>query len=168
VLQSAAAAGISVQQRSLPLAQLQALLLGGSCLLIALVDKVSLLKCEAEDAAASASGSSWLGGERQSQWLFSGAIVAAAAATAAAAAGDEGGSGGGEADSASPAAADVGDLAAAAVCSGTEAAATSAPAASGSKPGGRASEGYLGHYIVVCGYDAGSDQFEIRDPAGSQ
>ncbi|XP_022990004.1 protein GUCD1 [Cucurbita maxima] len=26
---------------------------------------------------------------------------------------------------------------------------------------------YTGHYIVVCGYDADADQFEIRDPASS-
>ncbi|KAH9766782.1 hypothetical protein WN944_017907 [Citrus x changshan-huyou] len=25
--------------------------------------------------------------------------------------------------------------------------------------------GYTGHYIVICGYDADSDEFEIRDPA---
>lgn len=24
---------------------------------------------------------------------------------------------------------------------------------------------FLGHYIVICGYDADSDEFEIRDPA---
>ena len=153
-MQSAAAAGISVHQRSLPLAQLQALLLGGSCLLIALVDKVSLLRCEAEDAAAPAAaasgGSSWAGGQRRSHRLSRGA---AAAAVTAAAAGQGGGSGGGEAESVSPAASGAGVLAA---------------AAAGSKPGGSASEGYLGHYIVVCGYDAGSQEFEIRDPAGSQ
>ena len=163
-LQSAAAAGISVQQRSLPLAQLQALLLGGSCLLIALVDKVSLLRCEAAEgaaAAAAASGSSWLGGHRRSHRLLSGAAAGVAAA------GEHGASGGGGAESVLPAAVRV--SAAAAVCSRTEAAAaTAAAAAAGSKPGGSASEGYLGHYVVVCGYDAGSDQFEIRDPAGSQ
>ncbi|CAK7325776.1 unnamed protein product [Dovyalis caffra] len=27
--------------------------------------------------------------------------------------------------------------------------------------------GYAGHYIVICGYDAGTDEFEIRDPATS-
>lgn len=26
----------------------------------------------------------------------------------------------------------------------------------------------LGHYIVICGYDAGTDEFEIRDPATSR
>ncbi|KDO69235.1 hypothetical protein CISIN_1g0243821mg, partial [Citrus sinensis] len=25
--------------------------------------------------------------------------------------------------------------------------------------------GYTGHYILICGYDANSDEFEIRDPA---
>ncbi|KAJ4836552.1 Guanylyl cyclase 1 [Turnera subulata] len=25
--------------------------------------------------------------------------------------------------------------------------------------------GYTGHYVVICGYDAGVDEFEIRDPA---
>ncbi|KAK2968598.1 hypothetical protein RJ640_009426 [Escallonia rubra] len=29
------------------------------------------------------------------------------------------------------------------------------------------SSGYTGHYIVVCGYDAVTDEFEIRDPASS-
>lgn len=28
--------------------------------------------------------------------------------------------------------------------------------------------GYAGHYIVICGYDAGTDEFEIRDPATSR
>lgn len=28
--------------------------------------------------------------------------------------------------------------------------------------------GYTGHYIVICGYDADSDEFEIRDPASSR
>ncbi|XP_042510281.1 guanylyl cyclase 1-like [Macadamia integrifolia] len=28
--------------------------------------------------------------------------------------------------------------------------------------------GYIGHYIVVCGYDADRDEFEIRDPASSR
>ncbi|XP_043702584.1 guanylyl cyclase 1-like [Telopea speciosissima] len=28
--------------------------------------------------------------------------------------------------------------------------------------------GYTGHYIVVCGYDADRDEFEIRDPASSR
>ncbi|CAI0443455.1 unnamed protein product [Linum tenue] len=27
---------------------------------------------------------------------------------------------------------------------------------------------YVGHYIVICGYDADSDEFEIRDPASSR
>lgn len=26
---------------------------------------------------------------------------------------------------------------------------------------------YTGHYIVICGYDAPTDEFEIRDPASS-
>lgn len=26
----------------------------------------------------------------------------------------------------------------------------------------------LGHYVVICGYDAGADEFEIRDPATSR
>ncbi|PSS34513.1 hypothetical protein CEY00_Acc01613 [Actinidia chinensis var. chinensis] len=29
------------------------------------------------------------------------------------------------------------------------------------------SSGYTGHYIVICGYDAVTDEFEIRDPASS-
>ncbi|XP_044462302.1 guanylyl cyclase 1 isoform X1 [Mangifera indica] len=28
--------------------------------------------------------------------------------------------------------------------------------------------GYTGHYVVICGYDAGADEFEIRDPASSR
>ncbi|VFQ77439.1 unnamed protein product [Cuscuta campestris] len=28
--------------------------------------------------------------------------------------------------------------------------------------------GYTGHYVVICGYDSGTDTFEIRDPASSQ
>ncbi|XP_056169532.1 guanylyl cyclase 1 isoform X3 [Syzygium oleosum] len=28
--------------------------------------------------------------------------------------------------------------------------------------------GYTGHYIVICGYDADKDEFEIRDPASSR
>ncbi|KAJ4719926.1 Guanylyl cyclase [Melia azedarach] len=28
--------------------------------------------------------------------------------------------------------------------------------------------GYTGHYILICGYDAGADEFEIRDPASSR
>eukprot|EP00258_Populus_trichocarpa_P046215 XP_024462234.1 protein GUCD1 isoform X3 [Populus trichocarpa] len=28
--------------------------------------------------------------------------------------------------------------------------------------------GYAGHYIVICGYDTGTDEFEIRDPAASR
>ncbi|GLT89114.1 hypothetical protein SLE2022_071120 [Rubroshorea leprosula] len=27
---------------------------------------------------------------------------------------------------------------------------------------------YTGHYILICGYDAGKDEFEIRDPASSR
>ncbi|XP_038721144.1 guanylyl cyclase 1 isoform X4 [Tripterygium wilfordii] len=27
--------------------------------------------------------------------------------------------------------------------------------------------GYTGHYVVICGYDAAADEFEIRDPASS-
>ncbi|XP_047324825.1 guanylyl cyclase 1 [Impatiens glandulifera] len=30
------------------------------------------------------------------------------------------------------------------------------------------SAGYTGHYIVICGYDADTDEFEIRDPASSR
>ncbi|XP_076941522.1 guanylyl cyclase 1-like [Bidens hawaiensis] len=30
------------------------------------------------------------------------------------------------------------------------------------------SSGYSGHYIVICGYDALTDEFEIRDPASSR
>ncbi|KAL4386714.1 hypothetical protein GQ457_09G030140 [Hibiscus cannabinus] len=28
--------------------------------------------------------------------------------------------------------------------------------------------GYTGHYVVICGYDAETDEFEIRDPANSR
>lgn len=28
--------------------------------------------------------------------------------------------------------------------------------------------GYTGHYVLICGYDAGADMFEIRDPASSR
>lgn len=28
--------------------------------------------------------------------------------------------------------------------------------------------GYTGHYVVICGYDADRDEFEIRDPASSR
>ncbi|XP_027335916.1 protein GUCD1 [Abrus precatorius] len=28
--------------------------------------------------------------------------------------------------------------------------------------------GYTGHYVLLCGYDAGADMFEIRDPASSK
>ncbi|XP_009769127.1 guanylyl cyclase 1 isoform X1 [Nicotiana sylvestris] len=28
--------------------------------------------------------------------------------------------------------------------------------------------GYTGHYVVICGYDADTDEFEIRDPASSR
>lgn len=27
---------------------------------------------------------------------------------------------------------------------------------------------YTGHYVVICGYDADKDEFEIRDPASSR
>lgn len=27
---------------------------------------------------------------------------------------------------------------------------------------------YAGHYVVICGYDADTDEFEIRDPASSR
>ncbi|KAH7855071.1 hypothetical protein Vadar_020935 [Vaccinium darrowii] len=30
------------------------------------------------------------------------------------------------------------------------------------------SSGYTGHYVVICGYDAATDEFEIRDPASSR
>ncbi|XP_075513409.1 guanylyl cyclase 1 isoform X2 [Primulina tabacum] len=30
------------------------------------------------------------------------------------------------------------------------------------------SAGYTGHYIVICGYDAVTDEFEIRDPASTR
>uniref|UniRef100_A0A5B7AKW4 Guanylyl cyclase 1 n=1 Tax=Davidia involucrata TaxID=16924 RepID=A0A5B7AKW4_DAVIN len=30
------------------------------------------------------------------------------------------------------------------------------------------SSGYTGHYVVICGYDALTDEFEIRDPASSR
>ncbi|KAK7305817.1 hypothetical protein VNO77_43729 [Canavalia gladiata] len=28
--------------------------------------------------------------------------------------------------------------------------------------------GYTGHYVLICGYDAGADMFEIRDPASTK
>lgn len=28
--------------------------------------------------------------------------------------------------------------------------------------------GYTGHYVIICGYDANTDEFEIRDPASSR
>eukprot|EP00256_Glycine_max_P057781 XP_014625667.1 guanylyl cyclase isoform X2 [Glycine max] len=28
--------------------------------------------------------------------------------------------------------------------------------------------GYTGHYVLICGYDAGADMFEIRDPGSSK
>nr|GMD52620.1 protein GUCD1-like isoform X1 [Ipomoea batatas] len=28
--------------------------------------------------------------------------------------------------------------------------------------------GYTGHYVVICGYNADTDTFEIRDPASSR
>ncbi|KAF3433585.1 hypothetical protein FNV43_RR24687 [Rhamnella rubrinervis] len=27
---------------------------------------------------------------------------------------------------------------------------------------------YTGHYVIICGYDTGTDEFEIRDPASSR
>ena len=27
---------------------------------------------------------------------------------------------------------------------------------------------FVGHYVVICGYDAEADEFEIRDPASSR
>ncbi|KAL3521152.1 hypothetical protein ACH5RR_019301 [Cinchona calisaya] len=30
------------------------------------------------------------------------------------------------------------------------------------------SPGYTGHYVIICGYDAATDEFEIRDPASSR
>lgn len=33
---------------------------------------------------------------------------------------------------------------------------------------GDSGPGYTGHYIVICGYDADEDEFEIRDPASSR
>ncbi|KAH9301561.1 hypothetical protein KI387_013144, partial [Taxus chinensis] len=30
------------------------------------------------------------------------------------------------------------------------------------------SSGYTGHYVVICGYDMETDEFEIRDPASSR
>ncbi|KAL5709370.1 hypothetical protein ACHQM5_020068 [Ranunculus cassubicifolius] len=30
------------------------------------------------------------------------------------------------------------------------------------------SEGYTGHFVVICGYDAGNCEFDIRDPASSR
>ncbi|XP_048140151.1 guanylyl cyclase 1 isoform X2 [Rhodamnia argentea] len=33
---------------------------------------------------------------------------------------------------------------------------------------GDSESGYTGHYIVICGYDADKDEFEIRDPASSR
>lgn len=27
---------------------------------------------------------------------------------------------------------------------------------------------FIGHYVVICGYDTDADEFEIRDPASSR
>ncbi|XP_050212200.1 guanylyl cyclase 1 isoform X2 [Mercurialis annua] len=32
----------------------------------------------------------------------------------------------------------------------------------------RSNSSYTGHYVVICGYDASADEFEIRDPASSR
>lgn len=131
LFETAAAAGILVEQRSVTLPDLIALLLAGSHLLIVLVNKVTLglgpCHGKGQDACSSASRTS----------------------------------------SSSSCAAGVCDALAARGSSSREH--TAAGLASDRGYGAEAAAGgrYLGHYIVVCGYDASRDAFDVRDPARS-
>ncbi|KAL4452684.1 hypothetical protein ABPG75_008346 [Micractinium tetrahymenae] len=214
LFQAAAAAGISVQRRSLPLAHLRSLLLGGGCLLIALVDKMRLASASLATHSSGGLGSMWSpGGVRRSGRLApedgggrgaagdelvpehgsdsgteashygssrssSGAAAvplghaprdpASSAATAAAA--REAAAEAVEPEGAAVAAAADGKPAAGTAAAGPagQEQATLAPGAAADGSGGGGDTGYLGHYIVLCGYDARSDEFELRDPASDR
>lgn len=215
--QAAPGAGIPVHQRSLPLADLKALLLGGACLPLVLVDKITL------GGSAAAQHSSWEA-ERASSLgqddiravapnlagplSSSGGVDAAAARTPpppAAAAEDAPAAvdprreqaqqqaqrqaqqqaleqaAAAPAVSASPLRQGVpmppaaritspGCHPTAAAASGVVEIASPQPAAvedpSLSCPGSPV--GYLGHYVVLVGYDARSDEFEYRDPSSER
>ncbi|KAL4421022.1 hypothetical protein ABPG77_008859 [Micractinium sp. CCAP 211/92] len=188
LFQAAPDAGFSVQKRSLPLAQLRSLLLGGGCLLIALVDKVRLASGSLATHSRGGLGSVWSpeGMRRSGRLSHEGGSGAAAAASRAASClldtswpdgcvGDSVSSTGAAAAQQAAAAraleaAAAGERAgstAAAGASGREAAALEPAAAAGEGSRGGDS-GYLGHYIVLCGYDARSDEFELQDPASDR
>ncbi|KAI7835881.1 hypothetical protein COHA_010226 [Chlorella ohadii] len=242
LFRAAPASGIPVHQRSLPLADLKALVLGGSCLPLVLVDKITLGSATAAqhssweagqcagagvgrssgDAAHGVAGPASSGGGAaaavaagQDEVAPAGAAIPAAALAAIPAAGlaaipaaalEPGEAApqprqeAGQAASASPQRCGVpmppaaritspGQHAAAAAAAGPgpaaadEAAAGPGPAAADealpqqdaalfhssaaeSCPGSPI--GYLGHYVVLVGYDARSDEFEYRDPASER
>ncbi len=223
-----------MHERSLPLADLKALVLGGSCLPLVLVDKITLGSATAAqhsnweagqcagagvgrssgDAAHGVAGPASSGGGAaaavaagKDEVAPAGAAIPAAALAAIPAAELEPGEAApqprqeaGQAASASPQRCGVpmppaaritspGQHAAAAAAAGPgpaaadEAAAGPGPAAADealpqqdaalfhasaadSCPG--SPMGYLGHYVVLVGYDARSDEFEYRDPASER
>ena len=155
-LQAAASAGILVQQRSLAAEQLQALLLRDTCLVIALVDKLTLGGAgrAAVAAGACSDGAAVLGSGNADGVRRSCRIAMGAAAPVAC--GGEAASSTGEQQVGSPS------------CSSCPPPVAQEEAAGGGTGdrGGRAC-GYLGHYIVLCGYDAARECYEIRDPAAA-
>lgn len=177
--QTAAAAGIGLACRSVTLDELSRLLLGGSCLIIALVDRLTLDSPSCGSTTGGGGGSTAAGGGgstaaggggsprsthhpsgQQSVAATAPAVTATAATT--------------EVGAASVAAANT-----AAAAEGTAAGSNEAAASAGGhepeqqegseeEQGGEAeaaADAYVGHFIVLCGYDSGTHAFEMRDPA---
>ncbi|KAI3432758.1 hypothetical protein D9Q98_004298 [Chlorella vulgaris] len=176
---TAAAAGIGLACRSVTLDELSRLLLGGSCLIIALVDRLTLDSPSCGSTTGGGGGSTAAGGGgstaaggggsprsthhpsgQQSVAATAPAVTATAATT--------------EVGAASVAAANT-----AAAAEGTAAGSNEAAASAGGhepeqqegseeEQGGEAeaaADAYVGHFIVLCGYDSGTHAFEMRDPA---
>jgi hypothetical protein len=150
---------VAVCQRSVPLDALRSALLRGDCLVIALVDKLTL-SGDGGRMGSMPAGSAELAGTRAGQApsaqlqqpLLAGASAGAAIAGAAAAAEAVGNEV--AADSQAATDADEGSAPLSARAPSFETAA----AAAGHGP-------YVGHYVVLCGYDGSNDEFEVRDPA---
>ncbi|KAL4855413.1 hypothetical protein ACK3TF_003959 [Chlorella vulgaris] len=160
---TAAAAGIGLACRSVTLGELSRLLLGGSCLIIALVDRLTLDSPSCGSTAGGGKGSPRSTDHPSGQQ----SVAATAPAVTVTAATTE------------VAAASVAAAKTAAAAEGTAAGSNEAAASAGGREpeqqegseevqGGEAeaaADAYVGHFIVLCGYDSGTHAFEMRDPA---
>lgn len=139
--QAAPAAGIGLARASVPLCTLRALLLLGGCLVVALVDKSTLGSGACGALPGCSGGGPWLPGRgcpRDCDLGSGDRDGCCGCAQAAAASEQPQGEPRQEGDE-------------------------GAPSESAAQP-----SAYSGHYVVLCGYDAACDEFEIRDPASSR